>query len=1410
MSSGNWSTITESQFAHEREALEFIRQGFPSYAPYLAWSNFEFTDDQGNIREIDLLTFSPQGVLLIEIKSWRGVISGDTNYWTSVYDGKRTSVDNPRNLANTKAKCLKKLLERQKCFRDANLDCPYIEAIVFLADQRVRVELTNPVGVVTRDDDNKPGILAAITRRGAGNLEPRQKPALDRSMMKAFRKAMEQIGVRPSNRSRRIGDYLLGKTIGEEPGYQDWFANHSSISKNSRRVRVYLVRDTQGKENRDLLERAAKREFQILESLSHPGILRAYNYSTHEMGPVVFFEAPGEAVRLDHYLMERNSSLSEGERLSLLRRIAEAVEYAHRKGVVHRALSPRNILVVDPTSEQPGVRLFNWQTGFRESSGTSVAISATSHVDQFIDDASTAYLAPEVYTDSSPNASLDVFSLGAIGYFLFTGQHPAENHTELLQKLQRDECLLVSSVLNGASPALDALIKDSTQGNVGYRTEGVDKFLQGLDSIEEDLTAPDNEFRGDPAQAQLHDILPGGYIVKRRLGQGATAVAYLVEQQGKLLVLKVASQAEYAARLEQEFSVLNQVHPHAHVVQPVNIVTISGRTALALEPVFVDTQKQVIETLAVRLGREGRLHTDLLERFGDDLLGVVCHLEDKGIFHRDIKPENIAVGQQAARRLHLKLFDFSLAGVPTSNIVAGTRRYLDPMLSLRERNCYDTAAERFAAAVTLYQMAAGIGSFPKWGDGRTEPTMLPAGTIATIDPELFEGDLRDGLCRFFAKAFHRDIAQRHHNAEEMRKEWMRLLVDPPKQTDPDLDDSSDTELSPLLDQAQLETSTSELGLSSRAINALDSANLLTVAQVLRYSVFHLNRLRGVGTKTRREISQAVKKLRDRLGTPVSANPIIDTVEDPDPALCPLSQAVNSVLRACTAQQRPVASLLLGLDDAEQLWATQSYVARKQSLTAGRIAQLLSSFRTKWIRLPVVTTLANQIVEHLESSRFGGVLTLNELADLFVTTRGGTGESERDRKNARALIRVATETELLNEEIRFIVRRDDRGVVLARDENLARLAFVLGARADDIAAQDPLLPQLRATEKLRSVPDGGMALAQLTDNRLLRLAAAASYRAVLSRRNELYPKNMECVRALRLSQGAIMGAKSPGVEDIRMRVASRYPDAQQLPQRPELDELIKQAGLGLTWEETANDGKGGYAGSGTTVSVSSASSSIVRRKTIDPNESDSGDSLESATARQFEERLNRSIYHPGFMTLLVNPRSFDAALRDLSRRFNVTLVDLEDLFLQAMRETATERKVSFDVVVRADSANRDNIEWTRLMQFVRYAVPRFEQLIDMACSVTSSSPADRVILMIYPGLLARYDQMSQLDRLIALAGRRDGLPALWLLLSGDQALIEGKPVPIISASNKAKIPTEWLENRHRAGSTTTTQNGPAVS
>jgi hypothetical protein len=69
----NWITVAESSFPWERDALNFVREQFPSHEPYRAWSNFEFIAEDGSINEVDLLVFTPQGFFLIEIKSRAGV-----------------------------------------------------------------------------------------------------------------------------------------------------------------------------------------------------------------------------------------------------------------------------------------------------------------------------------------------------------------------------------------------------------------------------------------------------------------------------------------------------------------------------------------------------------------------------------------------------------------------------------------------------------------------------------------------------------------------------------------------------------------------------------------------------------------------------------------------------------------------------------------------------------------------------------------------------------------------------------------------------------------------------------------------------------------------------------------------------------------------------------------------------------------------------------------------------------------------------------------------------------------------------------------------------------------------------------------------------------------------------------------
>ena len=59
-------------------------------------------------------------------------------------EGKRRTFDNPRNLANSKAKALKELLERSKAFSKRRAEVPYVSEVVFLSDPDLTVTLSPP------------------------------------------------------------------------------------------------------------------------------------------------------------------------------------------------------------------------------------------------------------------------------------------------------------------------------------------------------------------------------------------------------------------------------------------------------------------------------------------------------------------------------------------------------------------------------------------------------------------------------------------------------------------------------------------------------------------------------------------------------------------------------------------------------------------------------------------------------------------------------------------------------------------------------------------------------------------------------------------------------------------------------------------------------------------------------------------------------------------------------------------------------------------------------------------------------------------------------------------------------------------------------------------------------------------
>jgi hypothetical protein len=141
LSQARWHVIADSNFAWEREALDWLRSHLPDRDPWHVWTNFEFIDEEGKVSEVDALVLSPAGLFLVEIKSRPGVLTGDAHSWTWNTDGRSNTYDNPLILANRKAKRLASLLKRQAAITKAKIRLPFVEPAIFLSSSSLACRL---------------------------------------------------------------------------------------------------------------------------------------------------------------------------------------------------------------------------------------------------------------------------------------------------------------------------------------------------------------------------------------------------------------------------------------------------------------------------------------------------------------------------------------------------------------------------------------------------------------------------------------------------------------------------------------------------------------------------------------------------------------------------------------------------------------------------------------------------------------------------------------------------------------------------------------------------------------------------------------------------------------------------------------------------------------------------------------------------------------------------------------------------------------------------------------------------------------------------------------------------------------------------------------------------------------------
>jgi serine/threonine protein kinase len=389
------------------------------------------------------------------------------------------------------------------------------------------------------------------------------------------------------------------------------------------------------------------------------------------------------------------------------------------------------------------------------------------HVEDYVEDPGLIYLAPETTrADPAHGPSLDVFSLGCIAYHLFSGQPPAESVLDLAEKLRVGQGLRLSDVMDGCGARQQELIQFATYPDVLARYDSIQGFLDDLDRVEDELTTPDPEATVDPSIASTGDRLEGGFTVVKRVGRGSSSDALLVRRDGsdEEHILKVACDIAHNDRLAAEGEVLARLH-HQNIVAHRETLTVAGRTALLLKSAGA-------RTLAEKIKDEGRLSLDMLQRFGEELMEAVNHLE----VGRCRPPRHQAREHRHRRKPHrqaaaraVRLLAVPHAGRQHHGRHAPLPR---PFLSMRRPPRWDLYAERFALAVTLYEMA--VGQPPVWGDGHTSPAMLDV--EASIESDVFDPVTREGFTTFFAKALKRDYKERFDNAEDMLRAWRAIFT----------------------------------------------------------------------------------------------------------------------------------------------------------------------------------------------------------------------------------------------------------------------------------------------------------------------------------------------------------------------------------------------------------------------------------------------------------------------------------------------------------------------------------------------------------------------------------------------------------------------------------------------------------
>ena len=240
----------------------------------------------------------------------------------------------------------------------------------------------------------------------------------------------------------RLGKYRLLREIGRG-GMGTVYLGHDAFGDRPVAIKVANREGRRAAESDALFRSMFFNETRAAGMLRHPNIVRLFDAGNEGEHWYIVMEYVPAAMTLDAWAL-RGGPPSPGAVAEVALKCAEALEYSHRKGVIHRDIKPGNILV----SDDGAVKVTDF----------SIAVlvdSSVADTQLMVRAGSPLYMSPEQVREDSLTGQSDLFALGVVMYELLSTRHPFYG---------RNLAAVARSILEHQPPPLHAVREDVPPG----------------------------------------------------------------------------------------------------------------------------------------------------------------------------------------------------------------------------------------------------------------------------------------------------------------------------------------------------------------------------------------------------------------------------------------------------------------------------------------------------------------------------------------------------------------------------------------------------------------------------------------------------------------------------------------------------------------------------------------------------------------------------------------------------------------------------------------------------------------------------------------------------------------------------------------------------------------------------------